>query len=199
MSFQDFAVTTSPQTAAPRLAALRAVMVAEGVDAFLVPRADAHQGEYVAPRDARLGWLTGFTGSAGACVVLADRAALFVDGRYTLQARAQTDAGCFEYLSLPGDQPKDWLAGVMEAGQVVAYDPWLHVRRDVEALEAALDKRGVTPAPGGEPGRPGLGGPAAAAERRCVGPSAGVRGPEPWREAGTTGRGVCGRPACRHR
>ena len=144
MSFQDFAVTTSPQTAAPRLAALRAVMAAEGVDAFLVPRADAHQGEYVAPRDARLGWLTGFTGSAGACVVLADRAALFVDGRYTLQARAQTDAECFEYLSLPGDQPKDWLAGVMAAGQVVAYDPWLHVRRDVEALEAALDKRGVS-------------------------------------------------------
>ncbi|WP_375259603.1 aminopeptidase P family N-terminal domain-containing protein, partial [Citreimonas sp.] len=86
--FQDFGVRSSPEQGVARLAALREAMAAEGLDGFVVPRADAHQGEYVAPRDERLAWLTGFTGSAGWCVALRERAAIFVDSRYTVQARA---------------------------------------------------------------------------------------------------------------
>ena len=80
--FQTFDATTSPETGGPRLQALRAVMKAEGLDGFIVPRADAHQGEYVADCDMRLAWLTGFTGSAGFCVALAHVAGVFIDGRY---------------------------------------------------------------------------------------------------------------------
>ncbi len=78
-----------------RLAALRAELARRGLDGFVVPRADEHQGEYVAPASERLAWLTGFTGSAGAAVVLAERAAVFADGRYTLQVRDQVDTACF--------------------------------------------------------------------------------------------------------
>ena len=98
---QDFRRRTTPATGAPRLAALRAAMAEAGVDAFLVPRADAHQGEYVAPRDDRLAWLTGFTGSAGQAVVARDRAAIFVDGRYRLQVRGQVDLDRFEIGGIP--------------------------------------------------------------------------------------------------
>ena len=87
--FQTFDAQSSPDQGPPRLAALRAEMAARGFDAFLVPRADAHQGEYVAPRDARLEWLTGFSGSAGFCAVLADVAGIFIDGRYRVQVRTQ--------------------------------------------------------------------------------------------------------------
>ena len=98
---QDFRRRTTPDTGAPRLAALRTAMAAAGVDAFLVPRADAHQGENVAPRDERLAWLTGFTGSAGFAVVTPDRAAIFVDGRYRLQVRGQVDTPAFETRPSP--------------------------------------------------------------------------------------------------
>ena len=90
---QDFRRRTTPETGAARLAALRRAMAEAGVDAFLVPRADAHQGENVAPRDERLAWLTGFTGSAGLAVVTRDRAAIFVDGRYRLQVRGDLVVG----------------------------------------------------------------------------------------------------------
>ena len=80
--FQSFDATTAPDQGPPRLAQLRAEMAREELDAFLVPRADAHQGEYVAPRDDRLAWLTGFTGSAGFAAILSDKAGVFVDGRY---------------------------------------------------------------------------------------------------------------------
>src|SRR6056297_4317573 len=86
---QSFEATSSPEQGPPRLGALRREMAAEGLDGFLVPRADAHQGEYVAPRDERLSWLTGFTGSAGFCAVLQEIAGIFVDGRYRVQVRAQ--------------------------------------------------------------------------------------------------------------
>ena len=107
---QDFRRRTTPDTGAARLAALRAAMAEAGVDAFLVPRADAHQGENVAPRDERLAWLTGFTGSAGLAVVTADRAAIFVDGRYRLQVQGQVDTDRFEVRRIPEDKPADWLA-----------------------------------------------------------------------------------------
>ena len=87
--FQTFEVTARPEQGPPRLAALRAELEAAGLDGFLVPRADAYQGEYVAPCDERLAWLTGFTGSAGFCIVLKSIAGVFVDGRYRTQVKHQ--------------------------------------------------------------------------------------------------------------
>lgn len=140
---QDFHRRTTPDTGAPRLAALRAAMAAAGVDAFLVPRADAHQGENVAPHDDRLAWLTGFTGSAGLAVVTADKAALFVDGRYTLQARAEADPAAFAFLRHPEDKPADWLAEVLAGSARVGFDPWLHTADELEKLEAPLAPRQI--------------------------------------------------------
>ena len=96
---------------AERLFALRAELAKRGLAGFVVPRADEHQGEYVAPRSERLAWLTGFTGSAGAAVVLMDKAAVFVDGRYTLQARDEVDNSLFEIRHLIESPPAEWIAG----------------------------------------------------------------------------------------
>ena len=99
--FQSFEAPAVIEDATERVQRLRALMAELGVDAVLVPRADEHQGEYV-PRSAeRLKWLTGFSGSAGTAVVLREKAALFVDGRYTVQARGQIDAVTFEILQVP--------------------------------------------------------------------------------------------------
>ncbi|SPJ24372.1 aminopeptidase P family protein [Palleronia abyssalis] len=135
--FQSFETAGQRDLGPERLAALRAAMEKAGIDAFLVPRADAHQGEYVAPRDARLQWLTGFTGSAGFCVVTQKEAGLFVDGRYTVQARDQV-ADCFSVVRFPQAKAGDWLAERLSQGARVGFDPWLHTRAAVEALNDAL-------------------------------------------------------------
>ncbi|MEL7181969.1 MAG: aminopeptidase P family N-terminal domain-containing protein, partial [Pseudomonadota bacterium] len=106
--FQTFEAQSSPEQGPPRLAALRDLMNRKSFDAFLVPRADAHQGEYVAPRDARLEWLTGFSDSAGFCAVLADVAGVFIDGRYRVQVRAQV-ADIYTPVHWPETQLADWL------------------------------------------------------------------------------------------
>ncbi|MEM9342539.1 MAG: aminopeptidase P family protein [Pseudomonadota bacterium] len=134
--FQTFDATTSPEQGPPRIAALRAAMVAHGVDAFVAPRADAHQGEYVAARDDRLAWLTGFTGSAGFAVVLADQAGIFVDGRYSLQVRDQVDTSVLTPVDWPKTKLGPWLKERVPDGKV-GIDPWLHTTEQVEALEAA--------------------------------------------------------------
>src|SRR5690554_690153 len=108
--FQTFEAATVPAQGVERVARLRQRLEAEGIDGFLVPRADEHQGEYVAPSSERLQWLTGFTGSAGAALVMRERAIVFVDGRYTLQARAQVDASTFQIESLVDTPPAVWLA-----------------------------------------------------------------------------------------
>jgi Xaa-Pro aminopeptidase len=122
---QDFTVQSTPDQGPARLAALRAVMTQQGVDVWLVPRADAHQGEYVAPRDARLRWLTGFSGSAGFCAVTQDHAGVFVDGRYRVQVLSEV-AACFTPVHWPETQLADWLRETLPAGGVLGYDPWLH-------------------------------------------------------------------------
>jgi Xaa-Pro aminopeptidase len=127
---------------ADRLAALRAALAERGVDGFLVPRADEHLGEYVPASAERLAWLTGFTGSAGLGVVLADRAALFTDGRYTLQAAQQTDAALWERRHITDEPPQDWLKQHV-AGRRIGYDPWLHAEPQLARFEAA----GVTLVP----------------------------------------------------
>src|SRR5215813_10014899 len=93
--FQTFDDAVETQDVPSRLAALRAELARRGLNGFIVPHADRHQNEYLPPSEERLAWLTGFTGSAGAAIILADRAVLFVDGRYTLQARDQVDASLF--------------------------------------------------------------------------------------------------------
>lgn len=133
--FQSYEVTARPEQGPPRLDALRDVMRSEGVDGFVVPRADAHQGEYVAPHDERLAWLTGFTGSAGFAAIGLERAAVFVDGRYKVQVRAQV-ADVFEPVDWPQTQLGPWLKDAMADG-TVGFDPWLHTPREVRALKAA--------------------------------------------------------------
>ena len=146
--FQSFTATTTPDQGPPRLAALREALQAHGADAFLIPRADAHQGEYVAPRDERLAWLTGFTGSAGFAAVTADRAAVFIDGRYTLQAREQC-ANEFETQPIPATKLEDWLTETLPKGGRVAYDPWLHSLDDVARLTRRLTPQQISLVPMG--------------------------------------------------
>ncbi|MEN3398200.1 aminopeptidase P family protein [Brucella melitensis] len=141
MAFQTFDVTTHPANGAPRVEKLRKKMAELGLDGFLVPRADEHQGEYVPPHAQRLGWLTGFTGSAGAALVLKNSAYIFVDGRYELQVRAQTDGKVFSYESLVSNPPASWLAENGK-GLTIGFDPWLHTIYEAEALRNALEKQG---------------------------------------------------------
>lgn len=141
--FQTFETTSDPSKGPARLAALRAALGAEGIAGFLVPRADAHQGEYVAARDERLSWLTGFTGSAGFAVVLPDVAGVFIDGRYRVQVKHQVDLSAFTPVPWPEVKAGDWIREHLSTG-VVAFDPWLHTAEEVERLEAALQDRGVT-------------------------------------------------------
>src|SRR6266852_2557182 len=136
---------------AARLDRLRRELAAQGLDGFIVPRTDEHQGEYVPPRGQRLAWLTGFTGSAGLAIVLSDRAALFVDGRYTLQAAAQADAQLFEIRHLIDEPPARWLAGVLKKGMVVGYDPWLHTPQEAERLQAGAARAGASLKPVANP------------------------------------------------
>ena len=140
---QDFTATTRPGQGPPRLAALRAELARQGLSGFIVPRADAHQGEYVSPRDDRLAWLTGFTGSAGFCIVLADVAGLFVDGRYRLQVRQQADMDAFTPVDWPETAPADWLKDQGATGPI-GYDPWLHTPDEIAHLEKGLQGSTIT-------------------------------------------------------
>jgi Xaa-Pro aminopeptidase len=130
-----------------RVAALRAELGRRGLAGFVVPRADEHQGEYVPARAQRLRWLTGFSGSAGLAVILAGRAALFVDGRYTLQARAEVDRQAFEIHHLVDEPPGGWIADALPAGARFGFDPWLHTPDDVQRLRAACEKAGAALVP----------------------------------------------------
>ncbi|PIE14583.1 MAG: X-Pro aminopeptidase [Rhodobacterales bacterium] len=141
--FQSFDDTASPEQGPARLAALRDEMRRDGLAAFLIPRADVHQGEYVADRDARLAWTTGFTGSAGFCAVLQDIAGVFIDGRYRTQVKRQVDMAHFTPVPWPETQLKTWLAEQLPDGGRVAYDPWLHVAQEIETLETHLSSQGI--------------------------------------------------------
>ncbi|MDJ0946014.1 MAG: aminopeptidase P family protein [Kiloniellales bacterium] len=132
---------------AARLADLRAELAHRGLQGFLVPRSDEHQGEYVPARAQRLAWLTGFTGSAGAALVLAEKAAVFVDGRYTLQVRQQVDTALFDPVHLAEQSPADWIAENLKAGEKLGYDPWLHSESQVKGLRAAAEKAGASLVP----------------------------------------------------
>lgn len=141
--FQTFDETALTDAIPPRVASLRQALERLKIDAFLVPRGDRHRGEYVAPHDERLKWLTAFSGSAGLAVVAAGKAVLFVDGRYTVQARQQTDTSLFEIRQVPAAKTADWLKDTLEQGQTVGFDPWLHSIDQIERLETALKPNGI--------------------------------------------------------
>ncbi|MCR9180064.1 MAG: aminopeptidase P family protein [Erythrobacteraceae bacterium] len=135
------------QTHEARLAALREELKRRGVDGFIIPISDEHMSEYVGDYAQRLHWLTGFGGSAGFAAVTMNHAAIFVDGRYTVQVRDQVDGRLFDYKSVPADSLGAWLAEVCEGSTRIAYDPWLHTWAWVEALEDKVAPRGITLVP----------------------------------------------------
>src|SRR5947207_2778052 len=144
---QTFDDSRERAASAGRLAALRAQLERRGLDGFIVPRADRHQNEYVPPCEERLAWLTGFTGSAGAAIVLADRAAIFVDGRYQLQVRDQVDTALFAVEHLVENPPDKWLEANLPAGARFGHDPWLHTAEGAEKLAKAATAAGATLVP----------------------------------------------------
>jgi Xaa-Pro aminopeptidase len=135
---------------ADRLAALREQLKSEKLDGFVVPLTDEHMSEYVGSYAQRLQWLTGFKGSAGSAVVLPEEAAIFVDGRYTLQVRQQVSADDWSYQSVPETSVTDWLKDHAAKGARIGYDPWLHTRDWVKKAKEALASRGAELVPVGE-------------------------------------------------
>ena len=132
---------------ADRLAALREQLKADRLDGFVVPLTDEHMSEYVGSYAQRLAWLTGFEGSAGSAVVLPEEAAIFVDGRYTLQVRSQVSADQWSYQSVPETSVAEWLKEHAPQGARIGYDPWLHSRDWVRQASESLATRGASLVP----------------------------------------------------
>lgn len=135
-----------------RLASLRAEMAQSGLDGFIIPRWDAHQSEYVVVADERLAWATGFSGTWGLAVVTRDRAAVFVDGRYTVQAAAEVSTAHFELQHLYDEPVERWLAGAAARGAVFGYDPLilnpaLYAQIEPTMIEQGASLRAVSPNP----------------------------------------------------
>jgi len=134
---------TASKTDGERLAALRDALAAADLAGFIVPHADEHQSEYLPPSAERLAWLTGFTGSAGTAIVLADAAAIFVDGRYTLQVADEVDKNLFTPLNVADTSPAKWLAGRVKTGDRIGYDPWLMTSAEVKRFAEACRDAGA--------------------------------------------------------
>src|SRR5215218_9173573 len=134
---QTFDETTDRSFGPRHVPLIRQAMAQQGLDGFLVPHEDEHQNEYLPAANDRLAWATGFTGSAGAAVILADKAAVFVDGRYTLQVRDQVDDKAFEVRDYVDGGVPAFLEEALKPGQVVGYDPRLHAPDSLERLRAA--------------------------------------------------------------
>lgn len=140
---QTFHSSSEPQRVAERVKALRAYMAKSKIDAVLVPRSDKHQGEYVPACAERLQWLTGFSGSAGIAVVAKKAAVLAIDGRYTVQAAAETDTKVFEVSLLLRPKLADWLIANVGKGGTIGFDPWNHTAGEINRLTAALAPKGI--------------------------------------------------------
>src|ERR1700685_1501413 len=141
--FQTFEEPESGVALTARLSAFREELARRKLTGFVIPRADQQQNEYVAPSEERLAWLTGFTGSAGLAIVLSREAAVFVDGRYTLQAAKQVDTKAWTVESLIDPPPETWLTKHLASGDRVGFDPWLHTTAAAEKLAAACAKVGA--------------------------------------------------------
>jgi Xaa-Pro aminopeptidase len=140
---QTFDEATDPSFGPRHVPLIRQAMAAQGLDGFLVPHEDEHQNEYLPAANDRLAWATGFTGSAGAAVILKDKACVFVDGRYALQVRDQVDEALFEVRDLMEGGVPAYLEATLGAGQTIGYDPRLHSPDALERLEAAAAKAGA--------------------------------------------------------
>jgi Xaa-Pro aminopeptidase len=141
--YQSFEDHADSSRGGPRAASLRRELKRLKLDGFLVPRADQHQNEYVAEGDERLAWLTGFTGSAGLAIVLADKAAIFVDGRYVLAVAGQVDTSVFVPIASATTTPEAWLQSNLKRGARIGYDPWLHTPGAVERLARSAAAAGA--------------------------------------------------------
>jgi Xaa-Pro aminopeptidase len=141
--FQTFEEPETGVALTARLSAFREELTKRNLTGFVVPRADQQQNEYVPPSEERLAWLTGFTGSAGLAIVLAREAAVFVDGRYTLQAAKQVDTKAWAVESLVDPPPETWLAQHLSPGDRLGFDPWLHTTAAAEKLAAGCAKAGA--------------------------------------------------------
>jgi Xaa-Pro aminopeptidase len=141
--YQVFEEVSVPGESGERVKALQRELRSRKLKGFLVPHSDEHQDEFLSPSAERLAWLTGFTGSAGVAIVLDKAAALFVDGRYVLQARAQIDPALFEVLQTPEAKASTWLIGKLSRGSTVGYDPSLHTIKEIERLTETLNKSGI--------------------------------------------------------
>ncbi|CUT13988.1 XaaPro aminopeptidase EC 34119 [Bradyrhizobium sp.] len=141
--FQTFEEPEAGVALTARLAALREELARRKLTGFVIPRADQQQNEYVPPSEERLAWLTGFTGSAGLAVVLTHEAAVFVDGRYTIQAAKQVDSRAWAVESLIDPPPESWMSAHLKAGDRLGFDPWLHTFAAAERLSAACTKAGA--------------------------------------------------------
>ena len=141
--FQSFDDSSESAHSAKHVSELRAELKRRGLAGFIVPRADRQQNEYLPASEERLAWLTGFTGSAGTAIVLAERAALFVDGRYTLQADNQVDGNIFTIEHLVERPPEQWLEQKLKSGDRLGYDPWLHTSEQAERLRRACSTAGA--------------------------------------------------------
>ena len=141
--FQTFEDLEAGVALTARLSAFREELARRKLTGFVIPRADQQQNEYVAPSEERLAWLTGFTGSAGMAIVLTREAAVFVDGRYTLQAAKQVNTKAWGVEPLVDPPPENWLAKHLSAGDRLGFDPWLHTSAAAERLAAACAKAGA--------------------------------------------------------
>ncbi|HEX7792040.1 MAG TPA: aminopeptidase P family protein, partial [Afipia sp.] len=141
--FQTFEEPEGGVALTARLSACREELLRRQLTGFVIPRADSQQNEYVPPCDERLAWLTGFTGSAGLAIVLSGQAAVFVDGRYTLQAAKQVDTTAWSIESLIEPPPESWLAAHLAPGDRLGFDPWLHTSAAAERLTRACEKAGA--------------------------------------------------------
>jgi Xaa-Pro aminopeptidase len=141
--FQTFEDPEGGVALTARLSAFREELLRRQLTGFVIPRADSQQNEYVAPSEERLAWLTGFTGSAGLAVVVLGEAAVFVDGRYTLQAAHQVDTAAWAVESLIEPPPESWLASHLKPGDRLGFDPWLHTSAAAERLAKACARAGA--------------------------------------------------------
>src|SRR3712207_5227076 len=135
--------TTDPSFGPKHVPLIRAEMARQGLDGFLIPHEDEHQNEYLPEANDRLAWATGFTGSAGAAAVTTDKAAVFVDGRYTLQVRSQVDPSLFEIRDLVDGGVPAWLEQTARPGQTIGYDPRLHSPDALHWLREAAARAGA--------------------------------------------------------
>ena len=141
--FQSFDDVSEGHLSPERVTRLREELARRHLDGFIIPRQDEFQGEYVAPYAERLRWLTGFAGSWGLAILMKDRGAIFVDGRYTIQVRKQVDTALFTPRHLVEEPPAEWLEKELKPGEVVGYDPWLMTADQIARFEKAAAKAGA--------------------------------------------------------